>query len=109
MNRIIPPNERAIALVYIILPSKSPEPFKTFIKCLQEEKEHTGHHELAKKLIDYIKRKMVCNLRLYIVRVETKTLVFNNSYSIKRYLLVLAMSLWESHKVTLMQGRRHKI
>ena len=50
MNRLIPPVERANALVYEILPSKGPEAYKTFVKCLQEETEHLGHQELAKKL-----------------------------------------------------------
>jgi len=50
LNRITPPTERANSLVYIILPSKGPEAFSLFLKCLQEEKEHTGHQELARKL-----------------------------------------------------------
>jgi len=50
VNRLIPPTERANALVYMMLPSKGPEAFNLFLKCLQEEKEHMGHQALAKKL-----------------------------------------------------------
>ena len=46
----ISPLERANALLYIIIPSKGPGAFKTFITCLQEETEHIGHQELAKML-----------------------------------------------------------
>lgn len=50
MNGLIPPGERAIALVYDMLPRKGPEPYTLFVRCLQEEKEHMGHQELAKLL-----------------------------------------------------------
>ena len=50
MNPLLSPTKRANALVYMILPSKGPEAFTLFFKCLQEEKEHMGHHELAKLL-----------------------------------------------------------
>ena len=50
MNKLIPPVERANALVYTMLPSKGKEAFVLFIKCLQEETEHMGHQELAQKL-----------------------------------------------------------
>lgn len=55
LNGLIPPIERAIALVYMMLPSKGPNAYILFAKCLQEEKEHAGHQELAKKF----KRKLV--------------------------------------------------
>ena len=47
-NRMVPPTERASALVYHILPSKGPEAFTLFVKCLQEEREHLGHQTLVK-------------------------------------------------------------
>ena len=47
-NRLVPPTERASALVHHILPSKGSEAFTLFVKCLQEEKEHLGHQELLK-------------------------------------------------------------
>ena len=50
LNRLIPPAERANALVYTMLPSKGKKAFMLFIKCLQEETEHRGHQVLAKKL-----------------------------------------------------------
>ena len=50
MNPLIPPVERANALLYMILPSKGPGAYETFVKCLQEEKEHLGHKELAGRL-----------------------------------------------------------
>ena len=53
MNTLIPPVERANALVYRMLPSKGPKAYETFVKCLQEETEHLGHQELAKKFVVY--------------------------------------------------------
>jgi len=50
LNRMTIPTEKASTLVYIILPSKGPEAFSLFLRCLQEEKEHLGHQTLAKKL-----------------------------------------------------------
>ena len=50
MNPLIPPVERANALLYMILPSKGPGAYETFVKCLQEETEHLGHQELAGRL-----------------------------------------------------------
>lgn len=50
MNPLIPPVERASALLYKILPSKGLEAYETFVKCLQEETEHLGHQELVKRL-----------------------------------------------------------
>ena len=50
INPLIPPVERASALLYKILPSKGPEVYETFVKCLQEEKEHLGHQELVRRL-----------------------------------------------------------
>ena len=50
MNTLIPPVERANALVYMMLPSKGLGAYKVFVKCLQEETEHLGHQELARKL-----------------------------------------------------------
>ena len=47
-NPLVPPIERANALVYQILPSKGSGAFTLFVKCLQEEKEHMGHQTLAK-------------------------------------------------------------
>ena len=58
MNIHIPPVERANALVYQILPSKGPRAYEMFIKSLQEETEHLGHQELAKKFILLQKRKL---------------------------------------------------
>ena len=49
-NHLIPPVERASALLYVMLPSKGPEAYETFVKCLQEETEHLGHQELAGRL-----------------------------------------------------------
>ena len=51
MNPLIPPVERANALLYKMLPSKGSEAYETFIKCLQEEKEHSGHQGIAAKLV----------------------------------------------------------
>ena len=42
--------ERATNLVYLILPTKGPEAYGKFIKCIHEETEHAGHRELAKLL-----------------------------------------------------------
>ena len=50
MNTLIPPVERANALLYMMLPSKGPGAYKLFVKCLQEETEHLGHQELARRL-----------------------------------------------------------
>jgi len=50
LNRLTPPTDRANALLYTILPSKGPEAFSLFLKCLQEEKKHMGHQALARKL-----------------------------------------------------------
>ena len=50
MNPYIPPVERANALLYMMLPSKGPGTYETFVKCLQEETEHLGHQELAGRL-----------------------------------------------------------
>ena len=50
MNSLTPPTERAMALLYTMLPSKGPEAYVLFIKCLKEEKEHLGHQELVKLL-----------------------------------------------------------
>ena len=47
-NRLVPPTQRANALVYQILPSKGARAFTLFVKCLQEEKEHMGHQTLAR-------------------------------------------------------------
>ena len=49
-NPYIPPEERANALIYVMLPSKGPGAYELFVKCLQEETEHLGHQELARKL-----------------------------------------------------------
>jgi len=65
LNRLIPPTERANALVYMILPSKGPEAFNLFLKCLQEEKEHMGHQALAKELL--IPKKCKLFLQLHIM------------------------------------------
>ena len=46
-NQLVPPIERAYALVYQILPSKGPRAYTLFVKCLQEEKEHMGHQTLS--------------------------------------------------------------
>ena len=43
MNPLIPPVERANALLYMMLPSKGPGAYETFVKCLQEETEHSVH------------------------------------------------------------------
>ena len=51
MNPLIPPVERANALVYAMLPSKGPNAYEIFVKCLQEETEHLGHQELVKMMI----------------------------------------------------------
>ena len=51
LNPLIPPMERANALLYKILPTKGSGSYKTFIECLQEETEHLGHQEIAKKLV----------------------------------------------------------
>ena len=50
MNTLLPPVERANALLYMMLPSKGLGAYKVFVKCLQEETEHLGHQELARKL-----------------------------------------------------------
>ena len=50
MNTLIPPVERANALLYMMLPSKGPGAYELFVKCLQEETEHLGHEELARRL-----------------------------------------------------------
>ena len=42
--------ERATDLLYKILPTKGPEAYGKFIKCIHEETEHAGHRELAKLL-----------------------------------------------------------
>lgn len=42
--------ERATNLVYVILPTKGPEAYGKFIKCIHEETEHAGHRELARLL-----------------------------------------------------------
>ena len=57
LNYLISPLDRANVLLYKILPSKGPGAFRTFITCLQEEKEHIGHQELAKTLISFMKSK----------------------------------------------------
>lgn len=41
--------EKANALIYQILPTKGPRAYEMFVRCLQEETEHLGHQELAKK------------------------------------------------------------
>ena len=51
INPLIPPLERANALLYMMLPSKGPGAYETFIKCLQEEQEHSGHQGIAAKLV----------------------------------------------------------
>jgi len=56
LNYLLPPMQRANALIYRILPSKGPGAFKKFIACLQEETEHIGHRELARILA---KRKYI--------------------------------------------------
>lgn len=58
INNLIPPLERANALMYEILPSKGPEAYEVFVKCLQEEKEHLGHQELARKITSPDKCKL---------------------------------------------------
>ena len=63
LNRLISPIERANALVYTMLPSKGPEAFVLFIKCLQEEKEHVGHQELAKQLSIPVPKECKCILQ----------------------------------------------
>ena len=50
INPLIPPEEKANALLYIMLPSKGQRAYELFVKCLQEETEHLGHQELARKL-----------------------------------------------------------
>ena len=50
MNILIPPMERANALLYMVLPSKGPVAYQLFVKCLQEETEHLDHQELARML-----------------------------------------------------------
>ena len=51
INPLISPVERASALLYKILPSKGLGAYETFVKCLQEESEHLGHQDLARRLI----------------------------------------------------------
>ena len=50
INQLIPPEERASALMYVMLPSKGPGAYELFVKCLKEETEHLGHQELARRL-----------------------------------------------------------
>ena len=55
--------ERANALVYQILPTKGPRAYEMFVRCLQEETEHLGDQELAKKFekrIIYTKLFKLC-------------------------------------------------
>ena len=49
-NPLVAPTKRANLLVYHILPSKGPEAYMLFIKCLQEETQHMGHQALARLL-----------------------------------------------------------
>ena len=46
----VAPTERAIALLYLILPSKGPGAYRKFIACIQEETQHAGHRHLAQLL-----------------------------------------------------------
>ena len=50
INQLIPPKERANALLYVMLPRKGSGAYELFVKCLQEETKHLGHQELARKL-----------------------------------------------------------
>ncbi|XP_065920649.1 uncharacterized protein [Dysidea avara] len=50
LNTANSPEQRANLLLYLILPSKGPNAYKLFIKCLKEEKESRGHRELARML-----------------------------------------------------------
>ena len=50
LDRMTPPTERAMALLYTILPKHGPEAYALFVKCLQDEKQHLGHQKLAQLL-----------------------------------------------------------
>ena len=50
MNPLIAPTERAMALLYMILPKKGENAYINFARCLQEEKHHMGHRDLVKLL-----------------------------------------------------------
>ena len=67
MNIHTPSVERANALVYQILPTKGPRAYEMFVKCLQEETDHLGHQELAKKLTLPEKRKSCVNIMIYCI------------------------------------------
>ena len=47
-NTETPPLQRANKLLYTILPSKGSGAFTAFVKCLEKEKDHLGHQQLAK-------------------------------------------------------------
>ena len=46
----------------MILPSKGPTAFDLFIQCLQEEKEHMGHQELAQELAQKLAQELAQEL-----------------------------------------------
>ena len=48
------PQEKANLLLYVILPSKGPDAYKKFIKCVKEETLSKGHRELARRFSGYI-------------------------------------------------------
>ena len=77
MNRIIPPVERANKLVYQILPTKGPRAYEIFVKCLQEETEHLGHQELAKK---FEKRKLFTLCTSYRAKMNILNVTKSNNF-----------------------------
>lgn len=50
MNPLIAPTQRAMALLYTMLPGKGPKAYIMFARCLKEEKEHAAHQEMAQLL-----------------------------------------------------------
>ena len=50
MNPLIPPTEKAMALLYIMLPNKGQDAYILFARCLKEETEHPNHQALAQLL-----------------------------------------------------------
>ena len=50
MNPFVTPTERAMALLYIILPNKGKDAYGLFVRCLQEETQQPMHQALAQLL-----------------------------------------------------------